>query len=208
MEQNGSAIAQKMTEMVSRKVVDVKQKTDERFLNLFEIKFDDGLNWTISSRRKKNDLVAVTGDSKPDVVRMLPYFIRDGKTYIVFIEQFRRPLNKTIYEIPAGLIDGGEKAIEAAGRELGEEIGASVIEMRPISKGLWTSAGMTDECEVIYEVQVALDKQQNLEPTEKIKPVVVELSKVPQFLEEHEFCARSYLTAMQFYNKHKSQERA
>ena len=53
---------------------------------------------------------------------------------IVLQKQFRPPLDKVVIEIPAGLIDEGETAEEAAIRELKEETGyvAEVLETSPV----------------------------------------------------------------------------
>lgn len=53
---------------------------------------------------------------------------------ILLQKQFRPPLNKVVIEVPAGLIDAGETAEEAAIRELKEETGyiGTVIETSPV----------------------------------------------------------------------------
>ena len=53
---------------------------------------------------------------------------------IVLQKQFRPPLDKVVIEIPAGLIDEGETAEQAAIRELKEETGyvAEVLETSPV----------------------------------------------------------------------------
>src|ERR1017187_8994117 len=47
--------------------------------------------------------------------------VKDGK--IILVTQYRYPLNKTIYELPAGKLDHSEDPIECAKRELEEETG-------------------------------------------------------------------------------------
>ena len=47
--------------------------------------------------------------------------LKDGM--IILVSQFRYPLNKTIYELPAGKLDHSEDPVECAKRELEEETG-------------------------------------------------------------------------------------
>ncbi len=69
----------------------------------------------------------------------------NGEAY--FVEQFRYPVAKALFEAPAGKIDDGETPIECAKRELLEECGVSAekwIELGP----MLSSPGFCDE--VIY----------------------------------------------------------
>lgn len=53
---------------------------------------------------------------------------------ILLQKQFRPPLDKVVIEVPAGLVDAGETAEEAAVRELKEETGyvGTVSETSPV----------------------------------------------------------------------------
>lgn len=56
----------------------------------------------------------------PDAVAIVP-IDDDGRIYLV--RQYRSAIRKTIYEIPAGIIDHGERPAATARRECEEEIG-------------------------------------------------------------------------------------
>src|SRR5690625_3624466 len=56
----------------------------------------------------------------PGAVAIIP-ITKDNK--IVFVEQYRKPLEKSIIEIPAGKLEAGEKPEITAVRELEEETG-------------------------------------------------------------------------------------
>ncbi|WP_035957830.1 NUDIX hydrolase [Bryobacter aggregatus] len=47
----------------------------------------------------------------------------DGKKRVLLVRQFRLPAGKSLWELPAGKIDAGENALQAAKRELMEETG-------------------------------------------------------------------------------------
>lgn len=47
----------------------------------------------------------------------------DGKKRILLVRQYRLPAQKSLWELPAGRIDPGEKPLQAAKRELVEETG-------------------------------------------------------------------------------------
>jgi ADP-ribose pyrophosphatase len=66
----------------------------------------------------------------------------EGK--LLMVEQFRKPLEKTIIEIPAGKLESGENPLECAKRELLEETGYSCKKLEPIGS-FYTSPGFADE---------------------------------------------------------------
>jgi ADP-ribose pyrophosphatase len=72
---------------------------------------------------------------------------------LVLIKQFRIPFAAWVYEFPAGLVDSGESAGEAAIREMLEETGY-VGSLKSISPLLASSAGMSTEHFYLVELSI------------------------------------------------------
>lgn len=75
-----------------------------------------------------------------DVVAVLPW---DGTTFWL-AEQPREVTGRTVLSLCAGKIDEGELAVEAADRELAEELGIQAERWEQIA-AFYTSEGITDE---------------------------------------------------------------
>jgi ADP-ribose diphosphatase len=67
----------------------------------------------------------------PDWINVVP-ITADGR--VVMIEQFRHGTNEVTLEVPGGMVDEGESAIEAANRELLEETGFKAREFVSLGK--------------------------------------------------------------------------
>ncbi len=90
-------------------------------------------------------------DHTVEIVRHAPSVVlipieADGG--VVLIRQYRAPLDRMTWEFPAGRVDPGETAEQAAQRECEEEIGRVPHELRRI-RGLFPAPGFCDE-ELIF----------------------------------------------------------
>jgi len=71
---------------------------------------------------------------------------------VIFVEQFRRPVNARVIDFPAGLVgdeDGHDDPAETAKRELLEETGYSCSRVERLTSGP-TSPGITSETVALY----------------------------------------------------------
>lgn len=82
----------------------------------------------------------------PGAVAIIP-ITNEGK--LVFVEQYRKALNRTIIEIPAGKIEPGEVKEITAIRELEEETGYGASEFNYL-QSFATSPGFANEIIHIY----------------------------------------------------------
>lgn len=74
----------------------------------------------------------------------------DAERSVVLVRQFRAPLDGTLLEIPAGLLDvEGESELGAAERELAEEVGLAAASWQELTTFL-NAAGSFDHRTTIY----------------------------------------------------------
>lgn len=113
----------------------------------------------------------------PGAVAIIP-FLADGRMYLV--EQFRKPLEKNIIEIPAGKMEPGEDPLVTAKRELEEETGFQSDDLTYLTS-FYTSPGFANELLYIY---VARDLRKMEHPLAQDEDEFINLVKVT--LEEAE----------------------
>jgi ADP-ribose pyrophosphatase len=124
----------------------IRQLTDRRHLNLFSVQYQDKVGrdkvWTYASRSGSTDSGGTRPDL-PDAVVVVPYHVTERK--LVIIREFRVVLGGYQYGFPAGLLDPGERVVQAGKRELFEETGLRLIRVLTQSPAVYSSSGMTDE---------------------------------------------------------------
>ncbi|MDJ0396201.1 NUDIX hydrolase [Rhodococcus sp. G-MC3] len=84
----------------------------------------------------------------------------DDQGRIAMIEQYRHPIGRRLYELPAGLLDEiDEPPVEAAKRELAEETGLAASTWS-VLVDVMASPGFTDECVRIFLAEDLREVQQ------------------------------------------------
>lgn len=146
---------------------------ETKFLNVYDLQYEEGKHYFDASRRKKEDLTAIKSDA--DFQKMVP----DAVTCVVILEgssddnsaipepllllsmEYRYPTGQFLLSPPAGLLDAediaqaqtssdvtGRALLSAARREIYEETGIALQafdRLEVISPLLFSSPGMTDE---------------------------------------------------------------
>jgi 8-oxo-dGTP pyrophosphatase MutT (NUDIX family) len=77
----------------------------------------------------------------------------DDLKHVVLVEVGRFPIERMSLEFPAGGVDGDEKPIEAAVRELSEETGLAVRECRQIGS-IFPLPGLTSQRVFVYRCDI------------------------------------------------------
>ncbi len=109
----------------------IEKQSDNPYLNLYHIDAIDCeeivFDYYFATRRTEENLRLKTLDEIPEGIVI--YAVTEEETSrLVVIREYRYPIGDYIYALPAGLIDGGESAGEAATREMLEETGYRFVE--------------------------------------------------------------------------------
>lgn len=194
---------------MKHKLLNITKETNNKYLNLYLAKYevDNGIkNYQICSRKPLEKLVLSTNKVEPDGVRILPYTIINNEIFIVVIKEFRYSINNYIYSLPAGLIDKNETPLDAAKRELEEEIGATIINIEKSENTTFPSVGMSDENLENYVSEVIIDKSQKLDFAEDIEIILLNLNDAITFVDNHLMGTYATLAIKLFYYKTKFNE--
>lgn len=98
---------------------------------------------------------------------ILPILESQGRRQIVFVENHRFSIGRTLLEIPAGTLEPGEDPAVCAARELIEETGYRAVRVEPLAE-FYPTPGMTDERMHLYLATGLTHVGQDLEDDESI----------------------------------------
>ena len=191
------------------KIKEITTLVETKFMSLYNIKYlnksKKEKSWIVASRKSKDVLEGIYLNNerdKVDAVIICAYHKEKNK--LVIIKEFRVPINKYIYELPARLVDSDDDNFEKTViRELKEETGLDVVEIKKdlSSNQVYLSPGMTDESAAfvycICEGEVSKDY---LEDDEDIEAILVSQEEAKEILknEETPLDIRVYLALQSF----------
>lgn len=104
----------------------------------------------------------------------------DGE--LILVQQFRYPFKEEIIEFPAGKLEPGEDPLEAALRELEEEVGYKADEVIPLGK-FYPSVGYLTEIIYLYYVPKAHYVGQHLDDQEFLNVLSYPLSQLNDLIQ-------------------------
>jgi len=166
-------------------VREVKGLARTKFLGLYELEYGHrgkSRKWVFCSRKQKETIEAELKGEQPASPDAVVIFATVGNRVVV-TKEFRPVVGGYEYGLPAGLVDGGESEEEAARRELFEETGLTVADVRYTSPILYSSAGCMNECVKIVsctaEGEISAD---HCEPGEDIQTFLMDAAQVKRLV--------------------------
>ena len=129
----------------------------------------------------------------PGAVVILPLL---NEKEIILVSQYRKVFEKTLLEIPAGLINENEDPLDAAKRELREETGYRAMS--------WTSLGeyypTPGFCNEVYHVYIArnlIPGSQDLDDDERVAVKILSVDKLRDLIKNNSI--KDAKTVLAFY---------
>lgn len=119
----------------------------------------------------------------------------EGK--VVCVRQFRKPLEKTTVEIPAGKLEPGEDPTTCAYRELAEETGYRADDLQYVTS-FYASPGFCDECLHVYVTNQLTAGHRSLDDDEFVESVELSLLEAASLMREQQICDAKTMYAIQY----------
>ncbi|WP_284036004.1 NUDIX hydrolase [Neobacillus sp. 114] len=118
---------------------------------------------------------------------------------IIMVEQYRKALERTIVEIPAGKLEKGEEPDACARRELEEETGY-VCESLELLTSFFTSPGFADEIVHVYLAKGLTKKEDSaaLDEDEFVNLEELTLEEALQYVKEQKIYDAKTIYAVQY----------
>lgn len=111
----------------------------------------------------------------------------DANGNILLVNQFRKPVEKELLEIPAGGIEPGEDPVTTVRRELREETGYLPRKVERLG-GFYSTPGYCTEYLHLYLATDLIPSQLHAEDTESIRLIQVSVSQIPNLITSGSIC--------------------
>lgn len=155
-----------------------ERQLEERFIykgKLFSVKADEvETSW---GKRTVREIVV-----HPGAVVIIPMLDEDT---VILVKQYRYAASKILLELPAGVIERGERPEESAMRELEEETGFRAERIEKLGS-LYLAPGYSTEVAHFYIAEGLIECGQKPEPDEKIKIVPMKIRDLLQMVKNGE----------------------
>ena len=193
--------------MKNLKIKNVNTLVETDFVSLYDVEYKNKKgqekHWMVSSRKSKEELEKIYLENKEDKVdAVVICALHKTQNKLVLINQYRVPINKYIYELPAGLVDNNEDIENSVRSELKEETGLDLISINKINSKdkLYLSPGMTDESVAfVYCLCDGEITDEYQEDDEDIKALLISKEDVKNILEsEDSIDIKAYLMLQMF----------
>jgi ADP-ribose pyrophosphatase len=128
----------------------------------------------------------------------------DDKDNVLLVNQFRKPVEKELLEIPAGGIEPGEDPVDCVRRELREETGFLPQKVERLG-GFYSTPGYGTEYLYLYLATDLVPSPLQAEDSESIKLVRVPLAQIPGFITSGSICDAKSIAGLLTFLEYRKQ---
>lgn len=166
---------------------------DGKFISRYDLIYE-----TVDEKEKVYEMISRNKDIKtledlqnhtPDAVVLILH--NEAGDKILLNKEFRMAVGNWVYNFPAGLIDPGEVPTESAARELKEETGLDLVEIKDILYNSYSAVGFSNEVNVCVVGTAKGEFQQSSSTFEEIEAGWYSKEEIKELLKNNEFAART-----------------
>lgn len=117
---------------------------------------------------------------------------------LLLLKEFRMGINKNIYNLVAGMIEDGETLEQCAARELYEETGLTLKEIKEILPPSYSAVAISDTKTNIVFVEAMGELSDHTSENEMIEAAFYTKHQVKKLLQTEEFSSRCQIIAYYF----------
>lgn len=121
----------------------------------------------------------------------------NDKGNVILVEQYRRAVDKILFEIPAGKLENAEDIEVAAKRELEEETGYKAKKFTYLGK-IYTAPGFTDEVIHIYKAEDLYKGEVNRDEDEFINVIEMSIEDIKKSIKEGNILDSKTISSIMF----------
>jgi ADP-ribose pyrophosphatase len=171
----------------------IEKKEAGKFINRYDVyyKMEDGNEkvYEMISRNPELKTLEDLHNPKEDAVAIIMHDESGEK--ILINREFRMAMGRWVYNFPAGLIDEGETREQAARRELKEETGLDILEIKQWWGPCYSAIGFSNERNACCVGVAGGTFSESTSFQEEIQPGWFTKAEVRELLEKEPFAVRT-----------------
>ena len=173
--------------------IGLEKINEGKFVTRYDLKYKTQSgnikNYEMISRNKNLNSFEQLKQEKSDAVIMIVHDVTGEK--ILLNKEFRMAVGTSVYNFPAGLIDPGEDFKVAAKRELWEETGLEMIEVKETWPMSYSAVGPSNETGIVVVATAKGDFKPSTSDEEEIEAGWYTKEEVAELIKTQKFAART-----------------
>ncbi len=178
------------------KFISLEKVRDGKYLKNYELTYINK-----AGKEKKYEIVSRKNLKTVEDIGRQPSgvsIIATSDEKLLLLHEFRMGVNKTIYNLCAGMMEEGESIEECIHRELYEETGLKVRHVKAILPPSYSAVAISDTKTYIAFVEAEGNMADHTSDNEEIHAAFYTKEEVRKLLETEEFSSRAQLAAYFF----------